>query len=385
MKISALSYNSHLTRSTLLRTYSTTLARHFFSEALQSSLKHELSSRKPNLIFDYIVPTPSHLLNVTLADFLPSSCYPGEFSKHDLELPSIGLLPHGHHLVYFSPQVPGSQLLPDGTDPLQSPGEPFVRRMWAGGSLQFNNNDPSCQLSFSGKRIYCKELISDVVVKGDELEEKIFVTIQREIGSKPHSITPPLELPADVESIRSVETKPWALLETRNLVFMRQKTAIAAKKDKAATGKIIKRMLLQCSHGSYSTALSDDSIATHDPDFSFSLLPTPSLLFRFSALTFNAHAIHLDPHYCREVEGHRNLLVHGPLSLVLMLSGLRSQLKEFEILERFDYRNLAPLYADEEMKVCVRKSRLNADKYDVWIEGRDGGYAVKGTAVIQSK
>merc|ERR1711964_810542 len=66
----------------------------------------------------------------------------------------------------------------------------------------------------------------------------------------------------------------------------------------------------------------------HTPDFSVSLTPNAGLLFRFSALSFNAHRIHLDPHYTREVEGHRHLLVHGPLTLVLMLSVLRSQITE---------------------------------------------------------
>ena len=112
------------------------------------------------------------------------------------------------------------------------------------------------------------------------------------------------------------------------------------------------------------------------------LTPTPSLLFRFSALTFNAHAIHLDPQYCREVEGHRNLLVHGPLTLVLMLSVLRSQLKDGEMVLKYEYRNLAPLYVDEPLRVCIRKDRANDLKYVVWIEGKDGGYAVKGSAVI---
>jgi hydroxyacyl-ACP dehydratase HTD2-like protein with hotdog domain len=112
------------------------------------------------------------------------------------------------------------------------------------------------------------------------------------------------------------------------------------------------------------------------------MTPTKALLFRFSALTFNAHGIHLDPRYAREVEGHRNLLLHGPLSLVLMLSVLRSQLKEGEMVLRFDYRNLAPLYAEEELKICVRKDTDKEDKYDVWIEGKEGGYAVKGSAVV---
>jgi hydroxyacyl-ACP dehydratase HTD2-like protein with hotdog domain len=106
-------------------------------------------------------------------------------------------------------------------------------------------------------------------------------------------------------------------------------------------------------------------------------------LFRFSALTFNAHAIHLDPQYCREVEGYRNLLVHGPLTLILMLSVLRSRLKHGEKIKTFDYKNLAPLYAGEELKVCVRNDRVKGNKYDVWIEAQGGGYAVRGSAIVK--
>jgi hydroxyacyl-ACP dehydratase HTD2-like protein with hotdog domain len=47
---------------------------------------------------------------------------------------------------------------------------------------------------------------------------------------------------------------------------------------------------------------------------------------------------------------------------------------------KFEYRNLAPLYVNEEMRICVRKDGKKKDKYDVWIEGKDGGYAVKGSA-----
>ena len=52
------------------------------------------------------------------------------------------------------------------------------------------------------------------------------------------------------------------------------------------------------------------------------------------------------------------------------------------MVKSLDYRNLAPLYANEELKVCVRKDRDKADKYDVWIEGKGGGYAVKGTSIV---
>jgi 3-methylfumaryl-CoA hydratase len=45
----------------------------------------------------------------------------------------------------------------------------------------------------------------------------------------------------------------------------------------------------------------------------------PAMLFRFSAVTFNAHRIHYDRGYTEEVEGYPGLLVHGPLTASLLL------------------------------------------------------------------
>ena len=45
----------------------------------------------------------------------------------------------------------------------------------------------------------------------------------------------------------------------------------------------------------------------------YRLQPDERMLFSFSALTYNAHRIHYDHRYAVEVEGHRDLLVHGPL------------------------------------------------------------------------
>ncbi|WP_312232870.1 FAS1-like dehydratase domain-containing protein, partial [Stutzerimonas nitrititolerans] len=41
--------------------------------------------------------------------------------------------------------------------------------------------------------------------------------------------------------------------------------------------------------------------------------PTPTLLFRYSAVTFNGHRIHYDWPYVTETEGYPGLVVHGPL------------------------------------------------------------------------
>lgn len=129
----------------------------------------------------------------------------------------------------------------------------------------------------------------------------------------------------------------------------------------------------------------DKRAAPGSPELSHALTPTSSLLFRFSALTFNAHSIHLDREYARTVEGHRNLLVHGPLSLALMMQFMSSHVTRRgtgpDVIKRIDYRNLAPLYCDEQMSICASKKHTEADGdvYDVWILGPTGGIAVKGT------
>ena len=53
--------------------------------------------------------------------------------------------------------------------------------------------------------------------------------------------------------------------------------------------------------------------------------PTPVLLFRYSALTFNGHRIHYDRRYVTEVEGYPGLVVHGPLIATLLLDLLRRE------------------------------------------------------------
>jgi 3-methylfumaryl-CoA hydratase len=51
---------------------------------------------------------------------------------------------------------------------------------------------------------------------------------------------------------------------------------------------------------------------------------SPVLLFRFSALTYNAHRIHYDRDYARDVEGYPGLLTHGPLQALAMAEAARA-------------------------------------------------------------
>src|SRR6202012_745468 len=67
------------------------------------------------------------------------------------------------------------------------------------------------------------------------------------------------------------------------------------------------------------TAVAIPETAPTDEDFSRSVAPDPVLLFRYSALTFNAHRIHYDRPYATEGEGYPGLVVHGPLTAMLLM------------------------------------------------------------------
>ena len=314
-----------------------------------SELKAEMTARKLPAIPDVLTVIPTRLLNATLADFLPNRF-----------VARPATLPFGYHLVHFPPPIRSSKLLPDGTDPMQSPGGLFTRRMWAGGDITFGKSG-----KLDNSPIHCVERITAVQVRGLEENQKIFVNIERSV------------FPGEKPGASRDEAGRWIgnlLKETRTLVFMRSDRPKAPVDASNPSDKVVKPAL--------------------SPDYFHHLVPTPTLLFRFSALTFNAHAIHLDKQYCREVEGHRNLLVHGPLSLVLMLQFMQHCLIEEnrgrvdgkrEWIRSIEYRNLAPLYAEEDMKICIKRKGqddLQAN-WDVWIEGRDGGYAVKGTVTTR--
>jgi hydroxyacyl-ACP dehydratase HTD2-like protein with hotdog domain len=94
------------------------------------------------------------------------------------------------------------------------------------------------------------------------------------------------------------------------------------------------------------------------------IIQTLENLFRFSALTFNAHKIHYSKEWCREVEGHRDCVVHGPLNLVLMVDfwrdvmmrgrGFKGNERAAEMVpKRVEYRATSPVYVNEAYRVIM--------------------------------
>jgi 3-methylfumaryl-CoA hydratase len=70
--------------------------------------------------------------------------------------------------------------------------------------------------------------------------------------------------------------------------------------------------------------------------------PDSRLLFRFSALTFNAHRIHYDRRYARDEEGYPGLVVHGPLTAILLADLVRRH--DPRPMSDFSFRGMAPLF-----------------------------------------
>ena len=217
-------------------------------------LRTEMLQRDVIHLPEFIATPHEFKLSQSITGFLPQEwCYaPGVRSR---------MVPFGHHLIWFNPAVRTTELLPDGTDASQSPGGPWVRRMWAGGSIQLKADD-----YFDAYRGYTldtvmegTEHIKHVRLHGEGDTAKIFVTIERRFARLD---TLENTLKATISSLRNRgaaskirrhfaqqvrSDEGWGdaiLKEERNLVFFKERTAAeldAVRAGQMATIKYLDR------------------------------------------------------------------------------------------------------------------------------------------------
>jgi 3-methylfumaryl-CoA hydratase len=86
---------------------------------------------------------------------------------------------------------------------------------------------------------------------------------------------------------------------------------------------------------------------------------SPTLLFRFSALTYNAHRIHYDRDYARDAEGYPGLLTHGPLQALAMAEATRAAAGDGggDGDLSLEYRLIAPLFDHQGLVVSARQTQ----------------------------
>lgn len=348
-----------------------------------SNLESRLKARQLPILYDYLSPQSSHLLSTTLVDFLPflSSTLP-------THLPSTTKdprpLPISHHLVYFPTPTALSSLLPDGTDTLHSPGGSFTNRLWAGGHIRFPRTGGPL---LDGSRAAIVEGIRSVRVSGPTGAEKVFVGIERRVssveeGEPDHSVRARIWTEEEDEA----EQGDAIIIERRDLCFLRPEDNNNHKENHSTKPDPIPRRSLA---------------PPSNPHFTHPIPPpTPHLLARYSALTYNAHAIHLDPLYTATHYHLPGLLVHGPLLLTLMLTCLKHELaKSHRVVREIRYRCLKPVFVGEvELRVCGtrlegKKKKEVEDKgeedWEVWIQkdtpggGGEPELVVKGNVKTQ--
>jgi 3-methylfumaryl-CoA hydratase len=110
------------------------------------------------------------------------------------------------------------------------------------------------------------------------------------------------------------------------------------------------------------------------------ILPDPTLLFRYSALTFNGHRIHYDQSYARDEEGYPGLVVHGPLTATL-LQQLALEHGGGRRLARFEFRGVAPLIVGRPFRIEGRDDHNGT--LALWARGPDGDLAMSATAAFR--
>lgn len=227
-------------------------------------------------------------------------------------------LPSFFHQVYFWEALPPERLGRDGHPRTGAfiPDLGLPRRMWAGGRLTFT----------------APLLAGIAAVKTTTIEK-----VARKKGR-----TGPLALVTLRHEIR--QEGALQVTEWQDLVYRQDPDPSAP-------------------HPRPPTAPTDET-ASEEARFS------PTLLFRYSALTFNGHRIHYDRAYCREVEGYPGLVVHGPLlAQLLMLMATR----HLGPLKAFGFRATAPLMDFEPATLCLKDETL-------WVRGPDGRQCMTAVA-----
>ena len=109
-----------------------------------------------------------------------------------------------------------------------------------------------------------------------------------------------------------------------------------------------------------------------EPAWSKPIELDPVLVFRYSALTFNAHRIHYDLPYARDVEGYPALVMNGGLTALLLIETARPHLSR--PIAAYAARAMSPLFIGQRVAF---NGRLAGDTAALWASGPDGGLAYR--------
>ena len=260
---------------------------------------------------------------------------PGHFARWcaalDRSPPTDGTVPQGFHWCLGLPDAPTAALGQDGhpyrADSAASflPSIPLPRRMWAASAVEFHLP------LLVGEQVTRVSRVQSVTEKTGGSGQLVFVDVAHET-SGPRGL---------------------AVREVQSLVY---RDAPAAGSPPAPP------------------PLGEAVFDPADWPVHRALVPTPPLLFRYSALTFNSHRIHYDAPYAVGEENYRGLVVHGPLTATLLLDLVQRELGD-NTLKSFAFRGLSPAICGEMLHLVLRSTGAALDL---------GAFAADGRQVMRA-
>ena len=125
----------------------------------------------------------------------------------------------------------------------------------------------------------------------------------------------------------------------------------------------------------------EPALPPSDPAWKHRRLANETLLFRYSALTFNSHRIHYDRPYAMQAECYPGLVVHGPLIATLLLESLHA-VQPHARLRSFRFQVIRPTFDNQPFFTCGAPSR-EADSIRLWSVDHAGALTMDATAFLQ--
>lgn len=255
----------------------------------------------------------------------PVAALAATLDRRDPQPASGEAIPPGWHWLYFLETAPASELGDDGHPKRGGflPPVALPRRMWAGGRIEFRR-----ALKVGEALTRDSEVIA-VEPKQGKSGSLLFVTVR-------HTVFGAGEV---------------AVIEEHDIVY----------RDAAKPGEPPPQGKAAPQHAAWRREV----------------VAGPVMLFRFSALIFNAHRIHYDLDYCRQEERYPGLIVHGPLQTILLLDLCRRS--DARPVKRLEYRALHPLFHTERFTVNGEPGS-DGSKAELWTANTAGSCTMTATA-----
>ncbi len=259
----------------------------------------------------------------TVQDEIAAAPLRGLAALLDYETPPWGadVAPLLAHWLYFLPMARQTDIDHDGHPKRGGflPPVDLPRRMWAGGRLRFL---APLRVNAVAERV---STIKTIAEKKGASGEMVFVTVAHDVR---------------VDGATVIE-------EEQDIVYR----GVAGPAGQ--------------SHGA----------ALREASSTRTFKPDPVALFRFSALTFNAHRIHYDRDYTTAIEGYSGLVVQGPfVAMLLMDHFLRDA--PGSIVRAFSFRAQRPVFEGE-------SATLNAHAAgELWCANAAGDITMKANVEV---